>query len=197
MREIIFKKSGPRLVFSSSGQLKQLRTGSDSFAEHNDASEQLAPKLCPGYMGGPAPSEMYRVTKKELVQFVRLPADELGPVEAVLGVNVAGGHPFASPHELPVNHPSILRFLRTFHDDVAAALGYGNFAIRVRGADKVEALARFYEAILAGDVALIPSERNHYETPGVALVNLKELTESELLELNRSPQKFLEATFRN
>jgi hypothetical protein len=194
MREIIIKSSGPRLIFSDAGRLKLLRTGSDSFAEHNDATEQLARKVCPLFLEVQPTTERFRIAKTESVHFVMLPVVDGGPVEAVLGVNTPGGW-FTPSETQPLDHASVLYSLKTFHDDVAAALAWGNFAIRVRGADKVEALAQFYESVLAGDVAVAPSERNHYQCQGVALVDLKELSRDERFELNRNSDTFLEAIF--
>lgn len=194
MREIILKDSGPRLIFTSAGRLKLLRTGSDSFAEHNDASEELARRVCPAFREALPVADRFRITRTEAVQFARLPAAEGSAVEAVLGVHAPGGW-FTSSEPKPVDHPSVLQALKTFHDNVAAALAYGNFAIRVRGAEKVEALAQLYDVVLAGDVAVVPSNRNHYRCQGVALVNLKEISSNERLELNSNPDAFLEAVF--
>lgn len=195
MREIIFKNTGPRLVFSSAGRLKQLRTGSDSYCEHNDAAEQLASKVCEGFSAGPAISDMYRISKPQLLEFVALPENESGVVEAVLGANLPGGHAFTASELPSVGAPSVLRALETFHDDVAAALAWGNFAIRVRGSAKAKALAQFHAAILAGDVVVVPCERNHYNCSGVALVNLKELTDDERVLLETDTQAFLQLSF--
>lgn len=196
MREIIFKNSGPRLVFSSSGQLKQLRTGTDSYAEHNQACELLAPKVCAGARAGTAVTDMYRITRGEVVDFFTLPREEGGTAEAVFGVNQPGGHMFVPSEPRALDSPSALKYsLSTFHDDVAAAVGWGNFAIRVRGIEKVAALAQFHAAVLAGNVVLVPSTNSHFNSHGVALVNLNELTPEERSLLEQDRDLFLKTSF--
>jgi hypothetical protein len=196
MREIIFEDSGPRLVFSGSGQLKQLRTGTDSFAEHNDACELLARKVCQGFNASYALTDMYRVTRGRRFEFITLPVGDDGTAEAVFGVNQPGGHMFTPSEPRPVSDPSFLKYsLSNFHGDVAAALGWGNFAIRVRGADKVAALAQFHAAVLAGDVVVVPSTNSHFNSHGVALVNLKELTAEERSLLEKDRDLFLKTSF--
>lgn len=196
MREIIFKDSGPKLIFSSTGQLKQLRTGTDSFAEHNDASELLSQKVCAGLSAnGRAIADRYRITKAELIEFATLPHSEGGIAQAVMGMCQPGGHPFTTYEARRMDDASVLSTLRTFHQDVAASLAWGNFAIRVRGVEKVAALAQFHAAVLAGDVVVVPNSMSHYNSHGVALVNLKELTAEERTLLEKDPDDYLKSSF--
>jgi len=194
MREIIFKDSGPRLVFSSTGNLKLVRTGHDGYAEHNNATELVGRKICATLKGGNAISDMYRIAEPELVGFVTLPADT-GAVEAVLGVHQPGGHMFTLSEAYPMDSSLVLSSLRSFHGDVAASVAWGNFAIGVRGAHAVQALTHLYAAIQAGDVVVVPCVRSQRDVHGVVLANLKEFTDEERALLDTEPDLFLKQSF--
>lgn len=194
MREIIFKDSGPCLVFSSTGNLKLVRTGHDGYAEHNVATEQVVRKLCENFSASGAIIDRFRISKPELVGFITMPAGT-GAVEAVLGVHQPGEHVFGPREALPLDSPRVLSSLRTFHGDVAASVAWGNFAIGVRGATAVEALTRLYAAIHVGDVVIVPSMGSQRETHGVVLASLKELTDEERGQLNAEPDMFLKHSF--
>jgi len=196
MRQIMFKDTGPRLVFSSTGEIKMLRTGSDGFAEHNDASAQLALKLCSIPRAGATIADRFRITKPLLMQFVTLEVAEGAEPEAVLGANLPGGHWFTGTEKHGLDHSSVLSALQQFHDDVAAALAWGNFAIRVRGAENVAALAGFCAAIHTEDVIIAPIPSNSLDCHGIALVNLKLLAPEELEQLEANANKYLTASFR-
>lgn len=195
MREIIFKDSGPKLVFSANGKLKQLRTGTDSFAEHNDACEILARKICAERPASRAVADMYRIAKGELVEFVMLPVGADGTIEAVLGVIQPGGHVFTPSIKRPVDDPSVLSSLKNYHGDVAASLAWGNFAIRVRSVDNVKALAHFYAAVVVGDVAIVPNTTSHYNSHGVVLVDVAALSAEERQMLETDPDLYLKTSF--
>jgi hypothetical protein len=194
MREIIFNDSGPRLVFSSTGNLKLVRTGHDGYAEHNNATAMLGRKICAGPGDGRTIADIYRIAHPELVGFVTLPTDTEG-VEAVLGVHQPGGHMFALSEAHPMDSSLVLSSLRSFHGDVAASMAWGNFAIGVRGERAVQALTQLYSAIQAGDVALVPSLRSQNGVHGIVLANLTELTDEERIQLNTEPDIFLKQSF--
>lgn len=192
MREIC--SSHPRLVYSANGALKLVRTGTDHACEHNHGPFQLAPVLRAGHFPENATLlDKCRVAKPELVEFHRLPVETGLDEEAILGVNLVCGRP-ALPSELPsLTHPQTLSSLRYFHDGVASALTDGNFAIRVRGAAKVEALAQFHQEMIAGNVALLPDSWN---ITGVAFVNVKELSPSERDLFEKDTQRAIVDWFR-
>jgi hypothetical protein len=194
MREIIFSDSGPRLVFSDTGNLKLLRTGHDGYAEHNDATELVARKICAGLKSGDAITDKYRIAQPALVGFVTLPAGT-GTVEAVLGVHQPGGHMFTLSEARPMDSSTVLASLRSFHGDVAASVAWGNFAIGVRGAKAVQALTQLYAAIQTGDVVVVPGVRSQRSVHGIVLANLKELTEEDRALLNAEPDIFLKQSF--
>jgi len=196
MREILFASSGPKLVFSAAGQIKLLRTGTDGYHEHNSANELLALPVCDVDSAGfTSRMDRYRVRKSELVQFAVLPGESGGEVEAVIGVNEAGGHAFVSAHPSPIAHPDTLRRLTTYHRGIAAALAYGNFAVRVRGEQYVAALTQLYESCIAGNVAVVPAMAYHADD-GVVLVGLNEFTVDELALLEKDPRQFLRTSFK-
>lgn len=194
MREIIFKDSGPRLIYSGTGAVKLVRTGHDGYAEHNAATEHVVPKICENYSASGVIIDRFRLTKPELVGFITLPAGT-GAVEAVLGMHQPGEHVFGPREALPLDSPRVLSSLRTFHGDVAASVAWGNFAIGVRGATAVQALTRLYAAVHAGDVVIVPSMGSQREIHGVILANLKELTNEERAQLNAEPDMFLKQSF--
>ena len=194
MRELIFEPIWARLVYSCAGRLKLLHTGTDGYAEHNNAAELLAPKICAGFTAATSVTEAYRVSKVDLVQFFTLPGENGEPVEAVLGVNEPGGHMFTGSRKHPLNHPTVLKELCSYRDDVAVAVAWGNFAIRVRGAEAVAALAHFHKELLAGHVVLVHGARVQRE--GITLVNLMELSQAERDQLDADIDAYLKASLK-
>lgn len=136
-----------------------------------------------------SPLTAHRITNPHLLQFHHLPKGPGGRPEAVFGFNGAHGPVEQSDQQLPLTASHILFNLEIFHDDVAAALGYGNFAIRVRGTRLVKALLHFHQVAQAGDVALASYESEGSQ--GVALVNLKLLSSAEHQQLDKRPHDFL------
>jgi len=190
MREVRLEQWGPRLVFSPTGQLQMLRTGADGCAEHNDPAEYLLPKLCPG-----APSSeimaVNPITQGHLLEYAGLPHNSASQPEAVMGYNGPPGPWFNGTESKPIDHRYVLSSLTEFQGDVASAVAWGNFAIRVRGAANVEALAEFHAAVLAGNAALVTGARYKGNPHGVALINMKTLSIEELAALKSDVQGFL------
>lgn len=168
MRSIYSSSTGPRFVLSEDGFFKELSTGTDSYAEHNCPEHHLEFQLLSRIRyEGEKPTEQdvfegLRITQGEKIQFRELAPDELNRPQAVLGFIKNESRPGFIAAERSVDDEQTLKALAfgIYGDqDIAAALAYGNFAIKVRGEQLVLALARFYEAIKAGTVHLAPGSR--------------------------------------
>ena len=146
-----------QLVFSKSGALVAIATGSDACAEHEQGSKPLQLALCTNYDDEDAMVsalasgkdvafkpllDRKRISKvpKEL-QYVELPVKDGEPPEALLGLA-----------REPLQH--YLRELAYPYTqygkndlDVSGAWDQGSFAIRVRGKKYVKALRQFYAAM--------------------------------------------------
>jgi hypothetical protein len=195
MKRITYKDSGPKFLFSTTGELKLLRTGSDTFEGQKNASDYLVPRLCTvdSVELKSSPLTAHRITKADLLQFHHLPKGPGGRPEAVFGFNGANGPVERSGQQTPLTEGHVLFNLEIFYNDIAAALEYGNFAIRVRGKRLVQALSNFHQAALAGDIALASYKSEGAQ--GVAFVNLTLLTPDEHQKLDKNPHDFLWNTF--
>lgn len=198
MRLIRMSSSGPKFVFSDTGQLKVIRTGSDGYAEHKNAADYLCRRRNTGLFPkqGDSPVESGRIIHGEHLQFKKLPVNPESPPEALFGYYGPRGFGYwrNESEQSPIDAPSVLSELKgRERDDIAAAVAYGNFVFRVRGLGNVEALAQFYEAILAGDVVL--ASCRYFENFGIALINTSLLTQAESKSLQDDPDEFLRTAF--
>ena len=180
MRKIIFPVDGPRPYLSQDGQLIQISTGDDGFAEHKMPEYNLTPWLCNAIRyEGEEPTdrdilECLRITKSELFQFTQgISAN--GEAEAMLAMS----------RRRPLADYAVLSQLEYQVDNVAAALHTGDFAIKVRTPELVKALAAFYESIKAGYVVMAPGSRLGPIAVGLVLVNTNLLTPDQLSQLTR------------
>lgn len=180
MRKIIFPVSGSRVHLAPNGELIQISTGDDSFAEHKMPEYNLTPWLCNAIRyEGDEPTdqdilECLRITKSELFQFTQ-------------GIS-ANGKPdamLAMSRRRPLSEYAVLSQLEYQADNVAAALHTGDFAIRVRTPELVKALAGFYEGIKAGHVVMAPGSKLGAYADGLVLVNTSLLTSDQLTQLAR------------
>lgn len=192
-----------KLVFSKSGNLVAIATGSDYCAEHEggskilqsgltvqvDVSEQtiaaLQKKLDVVY---PDILESKRVVKHPAeLQFVIIEGDV---PEAMLG--------FAQ-REL-THYKSELHFrsgITREDPNVAGAWDDSSFAIRVRGKKYVKALKAFYEAMLAGKVAFAGTflKRKGDALTGIILADLSKISDDDKKAVKEAQAK-MESDFR-
>lgn len=157
--------NGCRLLFSNSGNLVGVSTGSDACAEHECGAKDLFEALTPGPsreaevvrrlrandpVALPHLLESRRIVAPQKLQLmVRESQDSRDHPEALWG--------FCAQNELTLDWAE--RSMR-FHERSAFGLDAnargawdcGSFAIRVRGAKYVDALKAFHEGATAGDV---------------------------------------------
>jgi len=191
MRRIYSDTTGPRFVLSEDGFFKELSTGTDSYAEHNCPEHHLEFQLLSRirYEGEkPTEREIFeglRIAHGEKVQFRELEADEQGRPQAVMGFIKKEDRPGFISAERSVDDEQTQRELLygMYGDqDIAAALAYGNFAIKVRGEQLVRALKHFYGAIQAGTVYLASGSRlksKYGRELGLTMVDMALLTDEE------------------
>lgn len=176
-----------KLVFSKSGNLVAIATGSDYCAEHEGGSKILQSSLT--VHTDVSEQTIAALRKKQQVvypdilaskrivkypgelQFVKTDGDM---PEAVLG--------FAR-HELK-HYASELRFregLKSEDPNVAGAWDDRSFAIRVRGKKYVKALEAFHKAMLESKVAFAGTffKREGQELGGVVLADLSKISDDD------------------
>lgn len=148
-----------KLVFSNSGNLVAISTGSDACAEHEcgshalqshlstayDEQESLVKKLRAGEpVSYPKLKDLKRISKfPKGLQFIEVPGTDSQEPEAFMGY---------AAHELTeyANRELSFSFSSRGDKNVAGAWDSQTFAIRVRGKRYVKALKGFYQALLEG-----------------------------------------------
>lgn len=167
-----------KLVFSNSGNLIAISTGSDACTEHEQGSKPLQSALCTAFdqdkslierlrqgevVDYPQLAETKRLTKQlDKVQFIL--NEEADVPEAILGYSA---YPLSRFVQTELSFPGF-----SGDTNVAGAWSDDSFAIRVRGKRYVKALQGFYKALLAGKVMFGGTFfRLDMHLAGVVLVN--------------------------
>lgn len=191
MRRIYSSSTGPRFVLSEDGFFKELSTGTDSYAEQNCPEHYLEFQLLSRsrYAGEKLTEqeifEGLRIAHGDKIQFCELAADEMNRPQAVLGFIKQEQRPGFITAERRVDDERTLNelFYGAYDDqEIAAALAYGNFAIKVRGEQLVRALKHFYDAIQAGTVYLASGSRlksQYGRIYGLTMVDMAVLSDGE------------------
>jgi hypothetical protein len=200
----------PQLVFTNSGNLVGIATGSDATTEHeigiqpllcamtsSSVDEEAVVTQLKGVFSAlvkyPNLAESRRITRlPESFQYVETEGKD-GQPEAWLGV-CNGNITNWGRTELEFPHP------HSFSErdmDVAAAYSDRDFGIRVRGKKYVKALRGFHEAMKAGDVMFggLFFERPKMHLSGLVLVNRKFLGDEDKASLAKA-QRDLESKLR-
>jgi hypothetical protein len=188
MRRIYNTSLGPRFLLSEEGFFRELSTGTDSFAEHNCPEHYLEFQLFSRIRHEaekPTDAEIFeglRIAHGEKVQYHELAVDEMNRPQAVLGFIKSEQRPGFLTAERRVDDERTQKELIFRDQDIAAALAYGDFAIKVRGEQLVLALKHFYEAIQAGTVYAAPGSRLKSQygwSFGLTMVNMAILSPEE------------------
>ena len=190
----------PRLVFTKSGNLVAIATGSDACAEHECGSKDLMSAMTNQFADE---ETLVKALKKgravtypsvlECKRVVRMPADQFQFVvvegetpEAWLGL---ARHPLQG-------YENELQFHRGFSKDVdtnvAGAWDSQSFALRVRGAKYVKALKAFHDAMQRGEVVFAGTflKRTEERLGGVILANRKFLSDEDLAGVATAQQDY-------
>lgn len=187
-----------QLVFSKSGALVAIATGSDACAEHEQGSKPLQRALCANYddedkllsdlAKGHAVTfepllERKRITKlPEQLRYLELPVEVGAEPEAVLGLSRA-----PLQHYLPELAYPYTQYGRN-DVNVSGAWDRDSFAIRVRGKKYVRALRQFYEAMQAKQCLFAGTFLT--DLSGCVIANAERLSDSAKTAMAQAQKKY-------